>query len=84
VARGHVGLQVALERAVDAAALVLAQPGGVEREVAAVGGQRQAGQAVLDPQRVDEGVDRRRVVGVPGARRARARRGAGRPGLSRA
>ena len=42
------------------------EPGGEQRQVAAIGGQRVGGEAVLDPQRLDEAIDR---LGIRGGRR---------------
>ena len=58
VARGKVGLQVVFGRVVQRqGGLLIGQPLRVQRQVAPVGGQRVARQAVLQPQGVHKGVD---------------------------
>jgi hypothetical protein len=58
VARDAVGLHIGLAARVERALLGLGQPVGVEREVAPIGRERVRRQTVLDPQRIDETVDR--------------------------
>jgi hypothetical protein len=69
VARGDVAQQVGFAAAVQRAAVVLVQPLRVQHQVAPVSVERQLRQAVFDPQRVGEAVDRGLAVRVhPSAR----------------
>src|SRR4029453_19298580 len=57
--RERVLAQVALARIEQGAAVFAREPGGEQRQVAPIRGERVCGEALLDPERVDEAVDRR-------------------------
>jgi polysaccharide deacetylase 2 family uncharacterized protein YibQ len=57
MARNRVGQQVGLGALVERAFAGSGEPGGVKREVAAIGVERVERETVLDPQRIDEAVD---------------------------
>jgi hypothetical protein len=70
VTRDTVGQQVGLARRVERARVLRGEPVGIQRQIAAVGRERVGAQAILDPQRVDEAVDRR-LAGLAGRRAQR-------------
>jgi hypothetical protein len=61
MARQRVPAQVALAGVEQGDAAVAREPAGEQRQVAAIGGERVGGEPLLDPERVDESVDRRRA-----------------------
>jgi hypothetical protein len=58
--------QVALGAGVEGALVRCGQPVGVERKVTPIRGERIGGEAVFDPERVDEAVDRALAGGARG------------------